>query len=129
MTSGLPRHEMICLSSRISRSEGREKSISIPKAYYSFNMQGALSQRHSVGDLPSLTCHPRSAYSFPSGSADSSKELRPEPCPHKADGQPCCNLLLTPLHVHQRTGFFVHPRLNGWGIATVLHTLCPELTG
>ena len=46
-----------------------------------------------------------------------------------ADGQSCCNLLRTPLHAHQRRGFFPYPRLNGWGIATVLRTLCREFTG
>jgi len=33
ITCGLPRHEMICLISRITRSEGSEKSISMPMAY------------------------------------------------------------------------------------------------
>ena len=32
ITWGLPRHEMICLSSRITRSEGNEKSTSTPMA-------------------------------------------------------------------------------------------------
>ena len=39
------------------------------------------------------------------------------------------NLLRTPFHAHQRTGFLPYPRHNGWGIATVLCTLCRELTG
>jgi len=46
-----------------------------------------------------------------------------------ADGQSCCNLLRTPLHVQQSTGFFTHPWLNGWSVTTVLRTLCRELTG
>ena len=46
-----------------------------------------------------------------------------------ADRQSCCNLLRSPLQLQQRTGFFPYTRLKSRGIATVLRTLCRELTG
>ena len=103
----------------------------------SFNMQGSFAQRPSVGDLPppisptritlSLLLLP--AQTLPKNSALSLVRINMLIQRLMADGQSCCNLLRTPLHAHQRTGFFPYPRINGWGIATVLRTLCRELTG
>jgi len=43
--------------------------------------------------------------------------------------QLCRNLLRTPLHAQQRSGFFSYHRLNGWCIKTELRTLRRERTG
>ena len=103
----------------------------------SFNMQGALAQRSSVGELPppispiriTLSFLPLTAQVLPKNPALCFVRINMLVKRLMADGQCFCNLLRTPLHAHQRTGLFPYPRLNGWGIATVLRTLCQELTG
>ena len=103
----------------------------------SFNMQGSFAQRPSIGDLPPTVTSARitfpllllAAQTLPKNSALSLVRINMLVHRLMADRQSCCNLLRTPLHAHQRTSFFPYPRLNGWGIATVLRTLCRELTG
>jgi len=102
-----------------------------------FNMQGPIAQRPSVRDPPPPISPTRITLSLLLPAAQVLPEstafrfIRVNMLAHQlmADGQSCCNLLRTPLHAHQRTGFFPYPRLYGWGIATVLRTLYRELTG
>ena len=101
-----------------------------------FNMQCPIAQRPPVGDLPVSISPTRialpllllEAQTLPKNSGLSLVSINILVKRLMADGQSCCNLLRTPLHAHQRTGFFPYPRLNGCGIANVLRTLCRELT-
>ena len=103
----------------------------------SFIMQGALAQRSSVGDLPPPISPTRikfpllflAAQTLPKNSALSLVRINMLVKRLMADGQLGGDLLGTPLHAHQRTSFFAHPRLNGWGIPTVMRSLCRELIG
>ena len=98
-------------------------------------MQWPIAQRPPVGDLPASISPTRialpllllAAQTLPKNSALSLLRINMLVKRLMADGQYCCNLLRTPLHAHQRTGFFPYPRLYGWGIATVLRTLCRRL--
>ena len=102
-----------------------------------FNMQGPIAQRPSVGDLPpsisptrvTLSLLLQAAQTLPKNSALSLVRINMLVKRLMADGQSCCNLLRTPLQLQQRTGFFPYPRLNGWGIPTVMRSLCREFIG
>ena len=100
-------------------------------------MQGPIAQRPSVGDLPSSISHTRVALSLlllaaqvlPKSTALRFIRVNMLVKRLVADGILRGDLLRASLQTQQSTGFFPYPQLNGWGIATVLYTLCRELTG
>ena len=103
----------------------------------SFNMQGPIAQRPSVGDLSTPISPARVALSLlllavqalPKSAVLRFIRVNMLLKRLVADGQLRGDLLRAPLQTQQSKGFFPYPRLNGWGIATVLRTLCRELTG
>jgi hypothetical protein len=118
---------------------GNNHGIAFPMTYLasSFNVQGTIAQRSSVGDLPSTVSSPGIAFSpllmtaqvLPKCSPQSLVRINMLINGFMADGQLRGNLLRTPLNAQQRTGLFPYPWLKSWSITIVLCTLGRYLTG
>ena len=100
-----------------------------------FNMQRALSQRPSFGDLPPTVQFVCIKFPFllltaqvpPKSTALSFVRINMLVKCFMADEQLYRNLLWTPLQTQQGTGLLSYPRGNGCDIATVLCSLYREL--
>jgi len=118
---------------------GANHGIAFPMTYLpsGFNIQWAIAQRPSVGDLSLAVSSTSIAFPLlllnaqvlPKNSTQSLVRINTLKNSFMADGQLRGNLLRTPLNAQQRTGFFPYPLLNSWSFATVLCTLDRYLTG